>query len=448
MNTGIRSHTNGSTLLTIMILTGLMGIGLASYLTLVRYQNVSVMRSQAWNTCIPVIEAGIEEAMTHINRSGITNLATAGWELIDGFYKKTRWLDDSCYVVAISQSDPPVIISDGYVPVPLHGCGAMGFLAVATLELPNGVQYVHRRIRVTTRKDGIWALAMVAKGNIDLNGNNIASDSFDSGDPRYSTGGQYDVTKRRDKGDVATNSRILNSLNVGNANLWGRASTGPGGSVAIGPNGSVGDLNWHALGRNGIQPGWSLDDMCVSFPDVTRPYSGGFTPSSGKVGDTNVTYMLTGGNYVMTDLSLKASQILFVTAPSKLRVTGSISIAGKGEIIIGAGASLELYMEGASASIGGNGVANHTGYAANFRYFGLPAHTSLSLSGNGTFIGAIYAPNADFALNGGGSEDLDFVGASVTKTVQMNGHYKFHYDEALGRIGPARGYVVDSWNEI
>ncbi len=448
MKTGFRSRTNGSTLLTIMILTGLMGIGLASYLMLVRYQNVSVMRSQAWNTCIPIIEAGIEEAMTHINRSGITNLATAGWELTDGVYKKMRWLDDSCYVVTISQSDPPVIVSDGYVPVPLSGCAAMGFLAFATAELPNETQYTHRRIRVTTCKDGMWTAAMVAKGSIDLLGNNVASDSFDSSDERYSTGGRYDVTKRRDHGDVATNSTITNSLNVGNADIWGHASTGPGGSVAIGPGGSVGDLTWHAQFKKGIQPGWTRNDMCVYFRDVLRPYNGGYTPQSGTVGATNVTYKLTGGNYVLEDLNLQGSKILYVTAPSKLRVTHSINIGGNAQIVIDSGASLELYMEGASASIGGNGVANLTGQAINFLYFGLPTNTSLSFSGNGTFIGAVYAPNAEFTLGGGGSGDLDFVGASVSNTVKMNGHFKFHYDEALGKSGWARGYVVDSWNEI
>ena len=30
----------------------------------------------------------------------------------------------------------------------------------------------------------------------------------------------------------------------------------------------------------------------------------------------------------------------------------------------------------------------------------------------------------------------------------MNGHFNFHYDEALARIGPDRGYVPDSWYEL
>ena len=37
---------------------------------------------------------------------------------------------------------------------------------------------------------------------------------------------------------------------------------------------------------------------------------------------------------------------------------------------------------------------------------------------------------------------------SVTKTVKMNGHFKFHYDESLAEIGWTRGFLINSWNEI
>ena len=49
---------------------------------------------------------------------------------------------------------------------------------------------------------------------------------------------------------------------------------------------------------------------------------------------------------------------------------------------------------------------------------------------------------------GGGMSPYDFVGASVNNTVTMNGHFKFHYDEALGKSRWSRGYVITSWDEI
>jgi len=48
----------------------------------------------------------------------------------------------------------------------------------------------------------------------------------------------------------------------------------------------------------------------------------------------------------------------------------------------------------------------------------------------------------------GGNNTIDFIGASITKTARMNGHFNFHYDEALRVIGPFRGFIVSSWLEV
>ena len=71
----------------------------------------------------------------------------------------------------------------------------------------------------------------------------------------------------------------------------------------------------------------------------------------------------------------------------------------------------------------------------------------MTFSGNGWFQGAIYAPNADVSGNGGGNNSEDFSGAAIVKTMKFNGHYSFHYDEALGRNGMFTGFRLTSWNE-
>lgn len=438
----------GNTLVVVLLLTSLMGFVLGSYLVLVEQQNGSIMRSVSWNSCIPVSEAGIEEAMSHLNRNGIGNLLSSGWDLVDGVYTKTRYLGDSYFVASISQTDPPVIVSEGYVPAQSGGAGPLAWVAAIGYGTPPE-QYTSRKIRVLTLRDGVWGGAMVAKGTIDLKGNGITSDSFDSTDPAHSNNGMYDENKRKDKGDIATNLGIIDSISVGNADIYGHASTGPGGTIAIGPNGGVGSLTWH-LTHTGIEPGWTTDDMNVYFPPVEKKFSSGFTVKSGTLGSTTFHYLLDGGatgaDYVMSSLSLSSKDVMLITNKVRLLVTGNISL--KGTIQIAAGSSLELYMEGASADIGGNGIANNTGLAINFCYYGLPTNTSITFSGNGEFVGAIYAPNADFTLSGGGNSEQDFVGSSVTKTVGMNGHFNFHYDEALAKSGLARGYVINSWSEL
>lgn len=443
---------SGSAVLMVVVVTALAAIVMVAYMGLVSRQNYSTHRSQAWNATIPVIEAGIEDAMSHLNAHGSTNLACDGWQSVGSLFAMQRTVGENYYIVTISNyvvgatNNAPVIESRGFVAMPVLVSSA-GNSMFAAVGVGGGSGYLGRGIRATTGSSALFAKGLVAKGKIDLAGNNITTDSFDSSDPAASTNGKYDGSKRKANGDVATNSGLTNSVSVGNADIYGRVSTGPGGSITIGPNGRIGDLNW---GSKGIQSGYVKDDMNIVFQDVKAPFNGGaFTPSSDSVGGTNYAYVLGNGNYqVSGNFSLSSSQKIMVTGSNTvLYVTGDFSMSGQSSIILGQGATLKLYVGGSSASLSGNGIIN-PGSALNFSYYGLTNNTSLSLSGNAAFTGVIYAPNADFTLGGGGSNSYDFVGASITKTATMNGHFNFHYDEALSKFGPMRGYVVTSWNEM
>ena len=299
-----RYGESGAALITTLLITGIIGFSLASYLTLVSSQNKSTVRSQTWNASIPIVEAGIEEALSHLNSNGETNINRDSWQFVGNrTYRMRRQIGASYYIVDIdiSITNTPVIHSQGFVPTPLASLQLSTLVAQAgstTQETP----YVSRKVKVATKRDFVFVKGMVAKGQIDMNGNNIATDSFDSSNPSYSTNGQYDPAKRKDKGDVATNSGLVNSLNVGNADILGHVSTGPGGSVAVGANGLVGDARFMTdasyrsqkdLNRDGIQDGWSSDDMNVNFADVKIPFTGGFyTPSGGSITQkvVNITF--------------------------------------------------------------------------------------------------------------------------------------------------------------
>ena len=51
-------------------------------------------------------------------------------------------------------------------------------------------------------------------------------------------------------------------------------------------------------------------------------------------------------------------------------------------------------------------------------------------------------------MTGSGTEDTDFVGAAIANTARLNGHFNFHYDEALAKFGPARGFIITDWEEM
>jgi hypothetical protein len=534
MKTNLNSPqgTAGNTLLVTIVIVAILGFLLATYMTLTQNQNRATMRSQAWNLSMALVEAGIEEAMAHLNVNGSNSIHKDGWvKTGETSYNMSRWLGyNSYYTVTITNFQPgysnslPFIISRGYVPLVTAVAAAPGPVFADFSGNPN-TPYIGRGIRAQMAVDRLFARGIVAKDIIDLNGNNIATDSYDSTDPRYSTNGIYDILFRRANGDIASNASITNAINIGNANIRGHVAVGPRGTISLGPNGTVGDLDWVAAGNVGIQPGYFANDMNMSFPDVKVPFTGGYmTPTkfNPPVGITNIlttvitngvstvqsiayptgspvsivtntgyqatyptgspgpivtnkagnkikgyyypvftaTYTGTFTNTTVTVSEAKYDWVILDDGNYQLtRFDGSVYVGAKAVVYvtevleidaltIEPGKSLDLYSSAPSVALAGNNTLNTDGRPNSFHFWGLPTCTSVTFSGNAGFTGTIYAPQAALTLNGGGNNTVDFSGASVTKTVTLNGHFNFHYDESLGRFGPARGYYVVNWEEL
>src|SRR5262249_39143755 len=149
----------------------------------------------------------------------------------------------------------------------------------------------------------------------------------------------------------------------------------------------------------------------------------------------NFKYVLGRGNWLINNLNAS----VYVTGNAVIYVpaTGNVNVSGNDMIYIAPGLtnSLTMFVGVPTANLGGKGIVNATGNALGFEYLGLPSNTTLKFSANAAFAGVVYCPNAAFTLGGGGSDTYDFVGASVSNTVKMNGHFRFHYDENLRRKG-------------
>src|SRR5439155_14348347 len=176
----------------------------------------------------------------------------------------------------------------------------------AQAGLPASAFPLARRVAVQTKKDPLFVVAMAATGTIDIKGNNLDTDSFDSGDPNYSNNGLYPVgqiSKTKANGDICTDSTLTDTLNISNANIKGSVKTGPGiNTIEIGANGSVGDRAWVDGGNLGIQTGHSTTDFNVLFPDVSLPSTTWMPPTSGNynIDGTNYQYIfLTSGDYTL-----------------------------------------------------------------------------------------------------------------------------------------------------
>jgi len=469
--------TQGSVLIITLTVMTILVVLVGSYLMIVQSQSSSVARSQNWNSALPVTEAGLEEGLALVNK-GAPNIITDPWawtngvtadgwsSFVNGKSSITRTNvsgSGSSYTVTASATGAsPVLTCSGLVPFTtapwVYGSGSFAMAprpypypfvaAIGVTQLAANTATVGRKVVLQTVLNPLFSVAVLTRSNFNMNGNNTVVDSFNSTNPLYNLLGQYSpLLRMTNGGDIATDSSIANSVNIGNGNIYGHVYTGPGtaqSAVQVGSQGAVGSTTWQAS-NTGVQPGYWSGDFNMSIPDVPVPtISGG----QGLPAPTNGAYQL-NGNYSPGAATLTAP--LNITGPTILWLQSSFSQG----ITIAAtnNASLVLFIgttntgNPVSVSVGGNGSLNSPGYAKNLQIYGLPSLTSISFQGNGAFAGTIYAPDADMSGGGGGNNAVDTSGSMVVKSVTLSGHWNFHYDQSLKTAGPSRGWVPSAWTE-
>jgi len=420
IQTSNRSRREGSALFMVVSVIALIGIALTTFLKLTSSQNQFTTRSQVWNSCIPVAEAGIEEALTHAENNYETNMISNGWAKSVDAYSKSNAVGGGYYLVAISETTPYTIVSRGYLP------------------MAGRQDHLFRTVRVHTLPQGLLMGSLVVRDSIKLNGNNIRTDSYNSRDPYMSTLGIYDPLKAGEKGDIGSVSGLADAFNVGNANIQGKVFTAPGGSISLGPNGAVGSKAWHQSGNGGIESGWWKKDFNMEIPDVDPPFESGALPSGGTIAGVDYGLILGTGQYVAPSLSGN----VLVTGEASLLVKGDVDFKTGQQLIIAPGGKLNLYVAGSRTKIGE--IINQDGSAHSLKYFGLATNTRIDIIGQNALTAAIYAPSADVNFSAG----VNLYGSVVAKTATLNGHSTFHYDESLTETDPKRRVVVDTWDEL
>ena len=510
------SRRAGALILTLVII-GFVALSLSTYFLLTQGEYFSVQRSQVWNSAIVMAEAGVEDALALINKNQgqfgalstwtATALSADHWDtdnqtlyhsvynwpnVVGTIYHVRRSPDTNAgyYDVYVNSglsgtNNGPAIVSIGTVywniAGPGGGSSSNGFTVSYT---GNPV----RKIFVQTKLDGLVKGNLSAISSVNFNGNNVTLDSFDSGDAYHSDWqtsmtyhgtnfyGTYpaipmtlvtdpnnpsEIYKRKDNAYVTTDGSLVDNQN---ADLYGYANTGPGGSVTVGPSGSIGDVNW--VPTQGAQAGHVLNDMNVIYPSVVLPTN---FPSSDNSGSTGIKpggngtsyngisfqYWITNSGYYRIDgkgngggglkdsVYVNATNV-FLYLPYGLTYKGNPQ---NSTMYVDTNSDVTIYTGSQFDTSGNTGINNVSQYAPSFAIFGLPGCTGIAIGGSGNIVAYVYAPQAFLQIGGNGGA-YAAVGAFVVNNIQLNGSMSFHYDEALKLLGPSRGYIPAVWQEV
>lgn len=401
-------------------------------------------RSYYQSVAANLAEAGIEEAMWAANN---TYFDTAhGWnDAGDGTGAQTRAVLTG---LTFAQGSGEI-----YTRVDAPTSNNPIVYALGVVRLPNQPA-LYKQLRVKLDRRSLFANAIVAKGTITFNGNNVGVDAYDS-----NLGPWNSSTNRLDQATVATNATSNAGLAVNNASIYGSVATG-GSDPVVGPSGSILGATSPGGLANNIDPANVRRDFSYNIPDVTVPTA---AISLGAISD-NLSLPQAGdtpnasGLYVYSATSLSLNnKTLTVTDKVSLVVSGDISVGGGSSSIVvttAANSTLAVYAAG-NVTISGNGAVNQTSSPPKLTFYGTRTQADAAtlgkqqfdLSGNASYYGLVYAPNADITLRGGGSTGT-FNGAIIGSSVTFNGNYDFHYDIRLGSLQSDRYFRPVSWIEL
>lgn len=344
-------------------------------------------------------EAGIERALNQLNKEPMWRCTGSPAE----FTNKPL-------VESVAGTTTPI---GAYTVDPITDLGG-DYVQVTARGYTPSVNALTKQVRVMAYKRWGTPFSAAAFGRAGVPLANGDTNSYNSAN------GGYSSQVPGNKGDIRTDSTNPASITILNNGY-------AGGNVIYGPGTN---LNNVTLDRDRIFGDVKAAPAAATMPDVAVP------------GNAVAISTITGGSNTINDT---------LTIPAGTWYCDSINLSGQSTVTtIG---RVYLYVTG-NMNIGGNGILNNgdvvggNALASNFILYGTPTCTSVSISGNGALTAAVYAPQADIVLNGGGTNGSVY-GSLAGRTVSFNGNGTvLHYDEALQNVkGVVTGISPKSWQE-
>jgi hypothetical protein len=301
--------------------------------------------------------------------------------------------------------------------------------------------HASRRIEAVVAPVSSFGQAILSVGTLNLNNQNIVIDSYDSRDPAKSTDGLYDASKRQENGNIATDGNLIQA---GSAHVYGDVATNSGTVTGVSNVTGVQRTDFYQEPIPIGEPNWPSINPTVSSVQGSVTLNASATSGAAS------------SRYLLNSVSLSGGSTLTLAgnpdgSPTyiEIYVTGDISVAGNSQIVLGDGVKAKIYFRG-NVDIAGKGVINPSNQPADLLLYGVQPlgdiSEHLNIGGNGQISAAVYAPDYDITVNGGGSSGHVF-GSVVGKTVTMTGVTNLHFDEALAASGVINNYRIASWVE-
>lgn len=465
-----KSRTGGSIMIAALIITLITGSLVGLFLKTITQEVQNSYRFRMGFQAVNLAEAGLDFAIdAMIKDAWSSSQWTAG---SDGYlgqnfpYVSYSWKGEQRSVWVYIEPERAITIDGEDVVIPAA-------VAEGIIRLPSGVE-VRRQIYVEmargNRGNGFWGNGILGKRGVTLGGTKQTIDSFttypyDPTDPdnaddvddrtRYAAmdvesiyGEQQSWTRlghylAYPNGSIASLSVKLLDISVQNADVYGKISTGASEEGAdlkkfIGPQGSLYDNNEVMEGstKDAVDLGNIAYDFEAELPDVDPPAMA--SPSTEISGATLGTSGAEA-DYELASLNVGSTDTLTVEGDVTLVIKGDMDVGGT--LQLAEGASLRIFVKG-DVTIGGTGLVN-TGSPRNLIIYNTTSAEDIAdgdprpiikLHGNGFLSAAVYAPEAEVSLRGGGGSGEMF-GAVVGDTVTFSGNnYNFHYDESLAYL--------------
>lgn len=471
MKTQLHRNQRGSLLLVAMLLMAAIGISIVSFLKLSQTTMKVSHRALYLSAAMNLAENGLEQGVFALNKSVASSSYSwtgNGWTVTGGGSNaRQKWTG-----YTFDQGVTGQVQSYVYN---YSGAGAPKIVAKATISMPGqGGGTTEKWVEVQLRKTSRFSNGLVAKETISFSGNNASVDSWnsmknDDGTLRASPA-PYSNAVRRDNGSVGSISVSTSAIGVGNADIWGYASTG-GSLPSLGPNGIVGPFGTTSgtMDMSRVSTDFTAPFEPVELPieyeatvgGVTQKYPVTWTNYGGAINNTETlprasdTPLLDGKYYIKADSVDFNNKTLRISGKVVLYLTNSATAfnigGGSGMLSIDSGASLEAYGAG-DIKIAGNGILNGGTTLAtanqpiNCQFYGMKTSgtQNIQIAGNGVLSAVVYAPQGSIKINGNG----DVCGSMVGNDITVVGNAAFHYDESLAEFGGNNPYRISKWKEL